>query len=157
VVGARPTQRALDARTLMPDELVVVVGANDPWAGRDTITLHDIQAQPMVLRERGSGSRDAFERVLDHAGQSLSSFRVVGEMGSTQAIKQAVRAGVGISVISRLAIEDECGAGHLRALAIDGATISRAFYLVTHRERTRSPLAAAFLIFLESQFPAPVS
>jgi DNA-binding transcriptional LysR family regulator len=157
VVGARPTQRALDARALMPDELVVVVGAHHPWGGRDSVRLEDLQGEPIVLRERGSGSRDAFERVLDEAGQTLSGLRIVGEMGSTQAIKQAVRAGVGLSVISRLAIEDECGAGHLKALRIEGATISRAFYLVTHRERTRSPLATAFLAFLESQFPATVS
>lgn len=157
MVGARPTQRALEARALMSDELVVVVGVGHPWGRREAVTLDDVQSEPMVLRERGSGSREAFERALDDAGRSLSAFRVVGEMGSTQAIKQAVRAGVGISVISRIAIEDECSAGHLKAVALAAAPITRAFYLVTHRERTRSPLAMAFLGFLESQFPAPVS
>src|SRR5712691_7698517 len=111
VVGARPAQRTLDARELMADELVVVVPAEHPWARRDTVTLSEVQREPMVVRERGSGSRAALERALDENGTSLAAFRIVGEMGSTQAIKQAVRARLGISLISRRAVEDECRAG----------------------------------------------
>ena len=154
IVGARPGHRALEAKALMDDELVLAVGAEHAWARRRIVTLADIQSEPMVLRERGSGSREAFERALDDAGTSLASFKIVGEMGSTQAIKQAVRAGVGISMISRRAVEDECRAGLLVALMVPGLSVTRSFYLVTHRERTRSPLGVAFLSFLESQFPA---
>jgi DNA-binding transcriptional LysR family regulator len=157
VVGARPTQRTLEARELMADELVVVVPAEHAWARRQTVSLAEVQAEPMVVRERGSGSRQALERALDEAGTSLASFRIVGEMGSTQAIKQAVRAAVGISLISRRAVEDECKAGLVVCLKIDRVDVRRAFYLVTPRERTRSPLGLAFLTFLESQFPSPVS
>jgi DNA-binding transcriptional LysR family regulator len=153
IVGARPPQRSLEARAVMSDELVVVVGAEHPWAGRSTVSLADLQQEPMVLRERGSGSREALERALEDAGSSLAVHRIVGEMGSTQAIKQAVRAGVGISLVSRCAIEDELKARHLAALTIPGVSVDRAFYLVTHRERSRSPLAVAFLSFLESHFP----
>jgi DNA-binding transcriptional LysR family regulator len=157
VVGARPTQRSLDARELMADELVVVVPVGHPWSRRETVTLSDVQREPMVVRERGSGSRAALERALDENGTSLAAFRVVGEMGSTQAIKQAVRARVGISLISRRAVEEECRAGTMTSLKIDRLAVRRAFYLVTHRDRTRSPLGLAFLAFLESQFPGPVS
>lgn len=154
IVGARPVHRALEAKALMDDELVLAVGAEHAWARRRTVTLADIRSEPMVLRERGSGSREAFERALDDAGTSLASFKIVGEMGSTQAIKQAVRAGLGISMISRRAVEDECRAGLLVALMVPGLSVTRSFYLVTHRERTRSPLGVAFLSFLESQFAA---
>jgi len=157
VVGARPGQRTLEARELMADELVVVVPAEHAWARRETVTLAEVQVEPMVVRERGSGSRQALERALDAGGTSLAAFRVVGEMGSTQAIKQAVRAGVGISLISRRAVEDECRAGIVVCLKIARLDVRRGFYLVTHRDRTRSPLGLAFLAFLESQFPSPVS
>ncbi|MBM4439130.1 MAG: LysR family transcriptional regulator [Candidatus Rokubacteria bacterium] len=157
IVGARPADRALEARALMSDELVLVVGAEHPWVERSTVSLAEVQREPLVLRERGSGSREALERVLDEAGTTLAACRIVGEMGSTQAIKQAVRAGVGISLISRRAVEDECRARTLVALEIAGVRVRRDFYLVTHRERTRSPLALAFLTFLESQFPATAS
>jgi DNA-binding transcriptional LysR family regulator len=157
MVGARPGQRTLEARELMGDELAVVVPAEHAWARRQTVSLAEVQAEPMVVRERGSGSRQALERALDEGGTSLASFRLVGEMGSTQAIKQAVRAGVGISLISKRAVEDECKAGLVVCLKIAQLEVRRAFYLVTHRDRTRSPLGLAFLTFLESQFPSPVS
>jgi len=157
VVGARPGLRTLDARELMPDELVVVVPAEHAWARRSTVTLGEVQAEPMVVRERGSGSRQALEHALHEGGTSLAAFRVVGEMGSTQAIKQAVRSGVGISIISRRAVMDECAAGVVACLEIAQLEVRRAFYLVTHRDRTRSPLGVAFLTFLESHFPSQVS
>jgi DNA-binding transcriptional LysR family regulator len=157
VIGARPSQRTLEARELMADELVVVVPAEHAWARRETVTIGEVQAEPMVVRERGSGSREALERALHEAGTSLGAFRIVGEMGSTQAIKQAVRSGVGVALISGRAVTDECKAGLLSCLKIARLDVRRAFYLVTHRDRTRSPLGVAFLTFLESQFPSRVS
>jgi DNA-binding transcriptional LysR family regulator len=153
VVGARPSARTLQAKELMPDELVVVVPASHPWATRRATTLGDLQKEPMVVRERGSGSREAVEHALQEAGVSLANLRLVGEMGSTQAVKQAVRAGVGIALISRRAVEDECRAGLLACVKVKDLRVARAFYLVTHRDRTRSPLAQAFVEFLESQPP----
>jgi DNA-binding transcriptional LysR family regulator len=157
VVGARPASRALDAKELMPDELVVVVPSTHSWAARRTATLADLQKEPMIVRERGSGSRDAIEHALHEAGISLASLRIVGEMGSTQAIKQAVRAGVGIALISKRAVEDECRAGWLACVKVKDLRVARAFHLVTHRDRTRSPLAQAFVEFVESQPPPPAS
>jgi DNA-binding transcriptional LysR family regulator len=151
VVGARPASRALEARELMPDELVIVVPAGHPWAARKAVPLDELRREPMVVRERGSGSREAVEHALEGADLSLASLRIVGEMGSTQAVKQAVRAGVGIALISRRAVEDECRAGLLACVKVKDLKVTRAFHLVTHRERSRSPLAQAFLDFVESQ------
>jgi DNA-binding transcriptional LysR family regulator len=153
MVGARPGGRTLEARELMDDELVVIVSSEHPWSGRETMPLDDVETEPMIVRERGSGSREALETVLKAAGTDLTQFRVVAEMGSTQAIKQAVRAGVGIAIISQRAVELECRARLIWCLRIDGVKIRRAFSLVTHRERSRSPLAQAFLEFVESQYP----
>jgi DNA-binding transcriptional LysR family regulator len=151
VIGARPGARTLDAKELMPDELVVVVPSTHPWAARRTTTLGDLQKEPMVVRERGSGSREAVEHALQEAGISLANLRLVGEMGSTQAVKQAVRAGVGIALISKRAVEDECRAGLLACVKVKDLRVARVFYLVRHRDRTRSPLAQAFVEFIESQ------
>lgn len=151
VVGARPGTRVLEARELMADELVLVVPAGHPWAARKSATLAELQKAPMVVRERGSGSRQAVEHALEEAGVELSSLRVVGEMGSTQAVKQAVRAGLGIALLSKRAVEDECRAGLLACVKVKDLRIARAFYLVVHRDRTRSPLAQAFIEFTESQ------
>ena len=157
VVGAKPASRALEAKELMSDEIVVVVPAGHSWAARRMTTLADLQKEPMIVRERGSGSREAIEHALHEAGLSLAGMRVVGEMGSTQAIKQAVRAGVGIALISRRAVEDECRAGLLACVKVKDLRVARAFHLVMHRDRTRSPLAQAFVEFVESQRPARAS
>jgi DNA-binding transcriptional LysR family regulator len=151
VLGARPAVRTVECKELMSDELVVVVPSSHPWANRRTATLADLQKEPMVVRERGSGSREAMEHALQEAGVSLASLRLVGEMGSTQAIKQAVRAGVGVALISKRAVEDECRAGLLACVKVKDLRVARAFYLATHRDRTRSPLAQAFVEFIESQ------
>jgi DNA-binding transcriptional LysR family regulator len=150
VVGARARSRALESHDLMVDELVVVVPAEHAWTGRKTVTVADVKTEPLLLRERGSGSREALERALADVGADLSSFRIAGEMGSTQAIKQAVRAGVGVSLISRRAVEDECRAHLLYCLKVKDLKVSRAFSLVTHLDRSRSPLAQAFVDFVES-------
>jgi DNA-binding transcriptional LysR family regulator len=152
IVGAKPTQRSLDARAIMGDELVVVVPAEHGWARRDAVSLAELQNEPMVVRERGSGSREALERALASSDTALTAFRVVGEMGSTEAIKQAVRAGVGVSLISRRAVEEECRTQVLGCVKVTNVPVARSFYLVTHRDRSRSPLALAFLSFLESHF-----
>jgi DNA-binding transcriptional LysR family regulator len=157
VVGAVPTARSLETRPLMADELVVVVGADHPWATREAISLDELRGEPLIVRERGSGSRETFERALEGVGLDLGAFRVVGEIASTQAIKQAVRAGVGVSLISRRAVVDECRARLLACVRITDLTVSRAFHLITHRDRSRSPIAQAFLTFVESQAPGPPS
>jgi len=151
VVGARPNLRTLVSRELMPDELVVVLPAEHPWAGRKSVTLVDLKREPLIVREQGSGSREALEHALGEANVDLTAFRVVGEMGSTQAIKQAVKAGVGVSLLSRRAVEEECRAGSLWGLRVKDLKITRAFYLATHRERSRSPLAEAFRVFVEAE------
>lgn len=157
VVGARPSSRALVARELMSDEIVVAVPPEHPWAGRKSVAVADVRTEPLIVRERGSGSREALERALAEAQLDLAAFRVVGEMGSTQAIKQAVRAGVGVTFISCRAVEDECRAKLLACVKVKDLSVSRSFYLVAHRERTRSPLADAFVAFVESQAGEPAS
>ncbi len=151
VVGARSGHRAVEFRELMPDDIVLIVSSAHPWHGRKQATIEELRGEPLLLRERGSGTRAALERALTEAGTDLAAFRVVGEMGSTQAIKQAVKVGVGVSLVSRRAVEEECRSGSVWCLRIKDLKIARAFYLATHRERSRSPLAEAFRAFVEAE------
>lgn len=151
VVGARIPQRSVEYRELMPDEEVVVVPPGHGWFGRKQVALADLATEPLLLRERGSGTRAALEEALAAAGTDLSALRVVGEIGSTQAIKQAVKAGVGISVLSRRAVDDETRAGTLWAVKVKDLRIVRSFHMAMHRDRSRSPLAEAFRVFLDAE------
>ena len=151
VVGARLPRRGVEYRELMPDEEVIAVAPGHPWSGKRQVTIADLAREPLLLRESGSGTRAALEEALTAAGVELSSLRVVGEIGSTQAIKQAVKAGVGISVISRRAIDEECRAGALSMVRIKDLKITRSFHVAMHRDRSRSPLAEAFRVFLDAE------
>lgn len=151
VVGARPDSRALEVRELWPDELVVVVPPGHPWFGRSQASLAELSAEPLVVREAGSGSREALEHALEEAGARLGEMRVVAEMGSTGAVKQAVKAGVGVSIVSQRAVEEDCRLGLLWGLRLADLLLTRHFYLVTHAGRSRSPLCRAFLEFLQAE------
>jgi DNA-binding transcriptional LysR family regulator len=151
VVGAVPASRALESRPLMSDDIVLVVPPEHPWVARKTVTLEDVKREPLILRERGSGSRETLEDALKQAGLELGAFRVIGEIASTQAVKQAVRAGLGVSFVSHRAVDDECRAKLLACVKVRDLTVTRAFHVVTHKDRSRSPLAQAFLAFVESQ------
>jgi len=151
VVGALPSSRALESRPLMDDDLVLVVPPEHPWVSRKTVSVDDVKSEPLILRERGSGSRETLESGLKELGTGLEAFHVVGEIASTQAVKQAIRAGLGVSFVSRLAVEDECRARLLACVKVRDLNVTRAFHVVTHRDRSRSPLAQAFLAFVESQ------
>jgi DNA-binding transcriptional LysR family regulator len=150
VVGADPNGRGLEVKPLMPDELVLVVPAGHPWQGRATVTLDELRTEPLIVREPGSGSRQTLEEALEAAGRSLLDMRVVAEMGSTSAIKQAIKAGIGVSVMSSRAVEDECRLGLLACIKFQDLPVTRQFYVITHASRSRSPLCRAFLDFLET-------
>lgn len=150
VVGADPSGRGLEVKALMPDELVVVVPAGHAWEGRSAATLDELRSESLIVREPGSGSRQTLEDALEAAGRSLLDMHVVAEMGSTSAIKQAVKAGVGVSVMSSRAVEDECRLNLLASVKLQDVPVTRHFYTVTHAGRSRSPLCRAFLEFLES-------
>ena len=148
IVGAKINHRLLEYSTLMPDDLVLIVPPSHAWWGKGSVTLAELAEAPLVIREKGSGTRHSLEQALEEAGVEWGSLKIIGEMGSTQAIKQAVKAGVGLAVISKRAVGEECKYGLLWCVKIEGLQAQRHFYVVTHKERTRSPLAEAFLSFL---------
>jgi DNA-binding transcriptional LysR family regulator len=151
VVGARPEDPRAEMKTLVEDELQVVVPASHPLALRATITVTELQAEPFVMRERGSGTRRAILQALAPSGLGERKLNVVAEMGSTEAVYRAVKAGIGISILSTMAVAEDVGRGELHCLKIDGVAIRRRFYLVRDRHRSMSPLAKAFCEHLEKR------
>ena len=131
------------------DTLVLVVAPEHRWASRKRIPLRALAGEPIILREAGSGSRCALEKGLEQAGLPLARLEVTLELGSNAAIKDAVRRGLGVAFLSRLALRRELDADELRSLAVTGLSLDRRFYLVYHR-RPLTPAASAFLHFLES-------
>ncbi|WP_314409702.1 LysR substrate-binding domain-containing protein [Pseudomonas kuykendallii] len=126
------------------DEMLVVCAPAHPLARGGQLSDEDIQNEPWILREPGSGTRSIFESAVLHHTERL---RVRMELSQHEAIKQAVRAGFGLSCMSRLSIAGELERGELVALQND-LQLTRTFSLVWHPERYRSALWQAFKVFL---------
>jgi DNA-binding transcriptional LysR family regulator len=149
MVGARFEEGRVHYEPFAQDELVLAVPAAHPWAGRSTVRPTELAGQPFILRERGSGTRKVMEQALADHAVDPGRLRVVLEVTGNEAVRQALKAGAGISVISRRAIEDDIRYKAVAALRIRGIKLVRDFFLVKHKSRSRSPLGKAFLSFLK--------
>ena len=135
IVGKRSPDRRLKVEPLWQDRLVLAVPAGHPWAKRTSVSSAEIAAVPFVLRERGSGTRNALEGCLaKQGGRSLDSFNVTCEMGSSEAVKEAVLAGLGVSVLSIHAMERELSQGLIAAVPVEDCAIERRFYLIYRKQ-----------------------
>jgi DNA-binding transcriptional LysR family regulator len=129
------------------DELVLIVAPAHPWASRREIRAERLADQRLLIREEGSATRQVMERALLHAGARLG--RVL-ELGHTEAIKQAVMAGLGVAFVSVHAVRNEVADGRVRALHLRGLAIRRRFHAIHHDARALSASARAFIGFLEA-------
>jgi DNA-binding transcriptional LysR family regulator len=147
-VGAQFDDGRLEYQKFAEDEMVLVVPPAHLWASRKSVRAKELPSQPFLIRERGSGTRKIMEQALERRNLSIGAFKVIGEMGSNEAIRQAVKAGGGIAIISRLAVASDLNFRELYAIPVAGLKLTRPFYLITHRHRSRSPICNAFLTFL---------
>ena len=129
----------------LADELVFIAPSAHPWRLKPSITLADLQGEPLILREAGSGTRRVLEEHLQAAGVAPDRFRRVIEMAGTEAIKGAVEAGMGVACISRWTIQKELRLGTLLARTISGLPVERTFRAISLRGRSLIPSAAALM------------
>jgi DNA-binding transcriptional LysR family regulator len=148
VVGSKIALGHLQYRPLMDDDLIVI---DRPGAWEGPMTLKRLIERPAVVREEGSGTRREAERILQAAGTDPGRLQVAAILGSTEAVKHGVQAGLGWSVVSRRAVEAELAAGLLREVALKGVRMNRSFQLVTHGRRTLPAPYRAFVEHLASK------
>lgn len=120
------------------DELVVIGPPDHPLARRRRVALEELARESFIVRERGSGTRRVAERALNERGVTL---RVGMQLASTEAIKQAVVAGLGLAIVSRAAIADQLALGRLAVIPLRDVSLHRA--LTELRLSGRVPTAAA--------------
>ncbi len=157
-VGARVPERDLEFRRLATDKLMPVIAPVGSWSSVREASLGSLKREPLVIRQPGSGTRMIMERHLNEQGYSLEEFNVVAELGSTAAIKEAIKTGVGWSIISNLAIRSETAAGLLRPIRVSGIrSMERSFFVVVNTRRNPSPICETFLDLLSLELPVPAS
>jgi DNA-binding transcriptional LysR family regulator len=128
--------------TITTDELVVVVEPDHPWARRHTaVTASELAATRLIVRERGSGTRE----VLDGALAPWGGVRSFLELGSSTALLSAARGGAGPAVLGRIAAEDDLHAGHVRLVQTSGLDLRRTLRAVWPSDLELSSLAQQLL------------
>jgi len=148
IVGARISDPQLEVHPFESDELVIAVPRRHPWSRKRTVSPRDLKGQPFILREQGSGTRKIMEERLEKADCSLADLTIEAVVGSSDAVRQSVKAGLGISILSLRALTDDIAAGRLSAVRIAGVKMERHFYVILLKGRTRSPLCKSFLDFI---------
>ena len=144
-MGRPPADMEAEATTFAPHPFVIVAGADHPLVGRTALTLDDIAQETMIVREAGSGTRLAMEGFFrEHSIEP----NIDMEMGSNEAIKQAVVAGLGISFISQHTLGLELSAGRLVVLPVEGMPVMRRWFLVRHKSKRLTPALGAFWDFV---------
>ncbi|WP_123039949.1 LysR family transcriptional regulator [Cohnella candidum] len=135
----------IHAEAVMADELVLVAPAGHPFAERESVELAEVLTQPLVLREKGSGTRQVVEDEIFRHGVKETDLKVVSDFGSTAAIKSAVEAGLGLAVLSVWTIKHEAALGVLKPIRIRDVSFRRQFFAV-RLASSLLPMPAAALL-----------
>nr|WP_282557167.1 MULTISPECIES: DNA-binding transcriptional regulator YeiE [Providencia] len=121
----------LISKPWLKDELVIFAAPSNPLAEKN-VSLKDLRDAPWILRERGSGTRDVLDQLLF---AHLPGFLILMELGNSEAIKHAVRFGMGISCLSRRVIAEQLDNGSLVELKVSELQLERTLYLIYHRQK----------------------
>lgn len=132
----------IEVQPWIADELVVFCAPNHPLANHPKVTLEQLLLEPWILREKGSGTRETFDRAW-HGQHAKLKIRL--ELEHTEAIKRAVESGLGIGCISRLALKDAFRRGSLVPIATPSLDLSRFFYFLWHKQKYQTTGMREFL------------
>ena len=143
------TKHNLIVEKLLPDELVLVMSPDHEWAKRKNISISEITKEPLVMREKGSGTRQMIEKCMEENSINPDDLKVSLVLGSTEAIKTAVEDGLGVSIMSAWAARKELKAGMLVASTFKDAKFGRHFSLIQRRKGFTSHTLGEFLEFLK--------
>jgi Transcriptional regulator len=145
IMGKIPAELAVFAAPFAPNELVLIAPPRHRLAGCVRIPFAELAREHFLMREFGSGTRAALEEAFAHVGLPL---QVSMQMGNNSAIKQSVAAGLGIALISRVAIDIELETQRLVMLDVEGFPLMRQWRLVHLKDKNLSSTARAFKSFL---------
>ena len=146
-IGKEPMNKKLTAVRLWRDNLVLAVPVDHPLAKHKSVAVAKLREIPFIIREKGSATRDIVEECLQrHLGTSLAHFNVICEMGSSEAVKEAILAGLGVSILSIFAIRREISQGLLTVVNLSDCRMERHFYLIYKKQ---FPLMKYHMRFLD--------
>jgi DNA-binding transcriptional LysR family regulator len=155
-LGAAVAADKLELTPFATDELLLIAPADHSLDSSKPVKIDDLVFQPWVLRERGSGTRTIITQAMAAIGLDLERLAIVLELGTTGAVKTAVKAGVGLSFVSSLALDPDEIDASIKVLHVPGLNTKRTLYLAVERGRARRNSVEAVLDYLSSDEVAPM-
>jgi len=147
IVGSKIANAQINYTPFLEDELIIVAAPS--FIRNRRISLKDLCRYPMVLREEGSGTRREAEKLLEGQGVPCTSVKVAGIFGSTDAVKQAAKVGLGLTIVSRFSVMEELKHKLLKEVKLAALPMKRMFYIITHKKRDLPLLYTLFLDHLK--------
>lgn len=151
IIGAKVVSPRLHYTPFVEDELIVVVPQGHHWWSRRSIAIEELTREPFIMRESGSGTRLSMEKRLVAGGITTDDLNIIAEVGSTTAVKQAIKARLGISLISQRAVEEEIQRKEFKKVPIKKVRFERTFFIIRDKKQTISPPCKALLPFLTAK------
>lgn len=134
IVGARIPTRRIKYEPCIEDELILVCAGDSTLL--DAIEPQQLAELPFIIRENGSGTRRNVESYLSDRRVGIDRLNIVAILGSSTAVEEAVKADLGVSIISRHAVADELLNGSVRQIAVEGLPMARMLWVATAPKRT---------------------
>lgn len=134
----------------MDDELVLFTHRDMPLPDEGYVSFAEFKEMPLIMREKGSGTRTVFEDGLSSRGHYLEESRVVLEIGNTESIKTAVEAGLGVSILSKNTVRKEVESGLFKTFHLEDVRFKRQFYVVYEKDKTLSAVSQRFIELVHS-------
>ncbi|MBI2954263.1 MAG: LysR family transcriptional regulator [Chloroflexi bacterium] len=150
VVEWKITSPEIEVIPFQTDELLVAVPVGHPLAAQKEVEIERLAQEPLVLREKGSGTRAL---ALETFGPLVERLKIALELNGTEAIKRSVQAGLGVTIISHTIIKEEVKRGEIAALRVAGRHMERDFALAYLRGRALSPAALSFMAMILGNSP----
>ncbi|MDD5659574.1 MAG: LysR substrate-binding domain-containing protein [Actinomycetota bacterium] len=148
LVEGAVNDKLLFAKAFMDDHLVAVCGRSHPFAQSQVVSLDEFLSQPLLLRERGSGTRELFESAVTLLEKQVNP---VWESISTTALIYAVEAGNGVSVLPEKLVVEYIAAGRLREVKLQTPVLCRSLYLIHHKKKYLSASIRSFINIVMNQ------
>jgi DNA-binding transcriptional LysR family regulator len=149
VVGGKFSTEQLEFQTVGEEEIVLVT--KPAYKKSDSVSIEQLTRLPLIMREQGSGTRQAVDAALLKHGIDSRKLPVIAELGSSEGMRRALLSGAGWAFISSLAVARELAENQLATVQVEGVTIKRSFYLAQRQGRTLSPAAVAFSTLLKTK------
>lgn len=143
------TGQKMVVKKLISDELLLIVPSIHPWAKKKEVSISELTKEPFIFREAGSGTRQMIEKFLAKHGITPHSMKVSLVLGSTEAIKDAVENGLGVSIVSRWAARKESKYGTLHLLRFKEERMLRDFSLILNKNLLSGYAIDEFLTYLK--------